>query len=164
MRKIGGFICASAALALYFLLARPVAAQQRDTSFSSLQERGRAVMGVDQYASRHRFDDLPNGGRIELQTSPADTSSVSTIRRHLAGISKAFARGDFSDPMLVHAGEVPGTATMKAKREMIQYRFGELPGGGEVRILTRDPGALEAIHDFLAFQRQEHRAEGRHAH
>jgi len=165
MGNLGGLARASAALAVLFALATPATAQQgSDTSFSRLQERGREVMGVDQHASQHRFDDLPDGGRIELQISPADTASVAVIRRHLAGISRAFARGDFSDPMLVHAGEVPGTATMKAKREAIQYGFGQLPGGGEVTIRTRDPVALEAVHTFLSFQRREHRAEGRHSH
>jgi hypothetical protein len=159
---------------LYILLAwgagagfQPSAAAAQggsDTAYTRLQERGRAVMGVDQYASVHRFDDLADGGRIELTTSPSDKSSVATIRQHLAGISKAFARGDFSDPMLVHAEEVPGTATMKARRAAIQYRYAELPGGGEVRIRTQDPQAIEAIHAFLAFQRQEHRAQGRHTH
>ena len=140
------------------------AQEPADTAFTSLQERGHRVMGVDQYASTHRFDDLPDGGRIELTTSPADTTAVAIIRRHLAGLPKAFSRGDFSDPMLVHAGEVPGTATMKAKREAIQYRYAQLSGGGEVRIRTRDPEATEAIHAFLAFQRREHRAGGTELH
>ena len=38
-----------------------------DSAFAALQERGSAAeaMGVDQYASAHLFDDLPDGGRIE---------------------------------------------------------------------------------------------------
>jgi hypothetical protein len=138
--------------------------QQGDTSFVRMQKRGRMVMGVDQYASAHRFDDLPDGGRIELQTDPGDSSSVRAIRGHLARISRAFAAGDFSDPMLVHAETVPGTGTMSARRKAIAYQFHPLPGGGEVRIVTRDAEALRAIHEFLAFQRREHRAAGRHEH
>jgi hypothetical protein len=29
-------------------------------------------------------------------------------------------------------------------------------GGGELRIVTRDPEALKAVHQYLAFQRREH--------
>jgi hypothetical protein len=50
---------------------------------------------------------------------------------------------------------------MAARREAITYAYRELPRGGELRILTRDPVAIEAIHEFLAFQRQDHRAGAR---
>lgn len=35
-----------------------------DSAYADLQDRGAATegMGVDQYASAHRFDDLPDGG------------------------------------------------------------------------------------------------------
>ena len=46
------------------LTAAPVAAQ--DTSFAAMQRRGKIAMGVDQYTSVHKFDDLTNGGRVEL--------------------------------------------------------------------------------------------------
>src|SRR4051794_29030971 len=143
----------------------PVAAQQgTDTAFAALQERGRMAMGVDQYASRHRFDDLPDGGRVELRQTNPDTAAVAAIRAHLAGIARAFAAGDFTIPGVVHAGVVPGTRTMAAKQPVIEYQFRPLDGGGEVRITTRDPEALRAIHEFLGFQRREHHAGGSHAH
>jgi hypothetical protein len=130
-----------------------------DTAFASMQSRGRTAMGVDQYTSAHQFEALAVGGRIELQRDPADSAGVAEIRAHLQRIAKAFAAGNFNVPGFVHAGEVPGTATMRSRRSAITYRFGPLPGGGEVRILTRDPEALQAVHSFLAFQRREHRVE-----
>lgn len=60
----------------------------------------------------------------------------------------------------MHAGEVPGTPTMLARRSAIRYRFHPLPGGGEVRITSRDSEAVAAIHQFLAYQRREHHAAG----
>ena len=118
-------------------------------------------MGVDQYTSTHQFDALPNGGRIELQRDVDDTAGVAQIRRHLQEITKAFAVGDFSIPAFVHRQEVPGTKVMAAKRDVISYMYSELPRGGEVRIVTKDPQALEAIREFTAFQRQDHRAGGK---
>jgi hypothetical protein len=141
------------------------AAQQgTDSAFVALQERGRTAMGVDQYASKHRFDDLPDGGRIELRQSAPDSAGTAIIRAHLAGIARAFKAGDFTIPGVVHAGAVPGTQVMARKQELIAYRFRPLPGGGEVRLTTRDADALRAIHQFLGFQRGEHRAGGSEIH
>lgn len=133
-----------------------------DTGFAALQARGRAAMGVDQYTSTHRFDALPDGGRIELQRDEDHAEGIATIRAHLAAIAQSFARGDFGTPAAVHAREVPGTATMAARRDAIRYTYRDLPRGGEVRITTADPEAIAAIHAFMAFQRGDHRAGGEH--
>jgi hypothetical protein len=131
-----------------------------DTAFAGMQARGKTVMGVDQYASVHHFDSLPDGGRIELQASGDDTAAVRAIRRHLRGIAHAFAGGDFSSPALVHAQQVPGARVMAARRRWLRYTYGDVPRGGAVRIVTRDSSALAAVHEFLAFQRREHHAGG----
>jgi len=146
--------------------AAPSAARHphADTAFAALRARGTAAMGVDQYTSTHRFDDLPDGGRIELQRDADDAAGIATIRAHLQGIAAAFARGDFATPAMVHMREVPGTAVMRARSAAIRYEYRALPRGGEVRITTADPEALRAIHAFLAFQRSDHRAAGHTAH
>ena len=130
---------------------------ESDTAFAAMQSRGKSAMGVDQYTSAHQFQDLADGGRIELQRDSADSAGVAEIRAHLQSIAKAFAGGGFDVPGFVHAGEVPGTAVMRDRRSRIGYRFHPLPGGGEVRIVTADTTALVAVHEFLAFQRREHR-------
>jgi len=140
--------------------ARPSPRSAADSNFEALQARGRVAMGVDQYASTHRFDDLPDGGRIELQVVPTDTAGVRAIREHLRGIAGAFQSGDFRTPGLVHARTVPGTEVMRAERRLITYRFVALPGGGEVRIVAASARAVAAVHSFLAFQRREHHAGG----
>ncbi len=129
-----------------------------DTAFSSMQSRGRSVMGVDQYTSTHHFENLPDGGRIELQRNRPDSAGVQAIREHLSAIAEAFATGDFTAPALVHARDVPGARTMGEKHRVIRYQYRPLPLGGEVRILTGDAEALQAIHTFLEFQLREHRA------
>lgn len=134
-----------------------------DSAFTDLQARGEVTMGVDQYTSTHLFDDLPDGGRIELQRNEDDPAGVEQIRQHLQHIAHAFAAGDFSDPTSVHGHEMPGTAVMAQKKDVITYSYAPLPRGGEVRITTRDPDALRAIQAFMAAQRGEHRAGG-HTH
>lgn len=142
----------------------PRAERHPDSAFAALQARGAAAMGVDQYTSTHRFDDLPDGGRIELQRDADDARGIATIRAHLAEIAAAFARGDFATPAMVHMREVPGTAVMAARAGAIRYEYRALPRGGEVRITTRDPEVLRAVHAFLAFQRSDHRAGGHANH
>ena len=131
---------------------------QNDSAFAQVQRRGQNVMGVDQYTSRHVFQPLPEGGRIELQREVEDSAGVAQIRRHLSDVAAQFAQGDFSAPFLVHDQQVPGTAVMRAKRTVISYEMRPLPRGGEIRITTRDREAVQAVHAFLAFQRSDHRA------
>ena len=115
-------------------------------------------MGVNQYTSAHRFESLPDGGRIELQRDTSDRAGVETIRAHMRDIAARFSRGDYTIPGFVHAREVPGTQVMAQRKGQITYEARELPGGAEVRIRATDPVAVQAIHEFLAFQRSDHRA------
>ena len=131
-----------------------------DRAFAGVQARGKVAMGVDQYTSTHRFEPLPDGGRIVLQRDPDDTAGVAVIRAHMRHIAGAFASGDFRLPGFVHDRPVPGTPEMTALRDRIAYTADTLPGGGEVRIRTGDSAAVRAIHEFLAFQRHDHRAGG----
>jgi hypothetical protein len=133
-----------------------------DSGFAEVQRRGRAAMGVDQYTSTHLFQPLPDGGRIELQRDTADSAGRVQILEHMREIAAAFGAGDFAIPGFVHARDVPGTAVMAARRGMISYAVESLPRGAAVRLTTRDSLALRAIHEFLAFQRQDHRAGTHH--
>jgi hypothetical protein len=127
-----------------------------------------AQAGHDPFAAMqalgaHRFDDRPDGGRIEILRDSGDTAGIRRVREHLAGIARAFAAGDFATPTSVHGGAVPGTATMKARREHIRYDFSPIPRGGELRIRTEDARALAAVHAFLAYQRRTHGADTQHS-
>jgi hypothetical protein len=130
-----------------------------DSAFAAVQQRGETAMGVNQYTSAHIFEPLPIGGRIVLQRKGADSVGETTIRTHMRTIATAFANGDFALPGFVHAmSDVPGTAKMKALRSEITYSERDLPRGAEVVISTKNPDAVAAIHEFLAFQRMDHRA------
>jgi hypothetical protein len=135
-------------------------AMAQDSSYAALQERGAVFMGVDQAKSVHRFDALSDGGRIELQSSTGDSADVAAIRHHFQTIADQFAKGDFQTPFAVHAEKVPGTDVMQAKRDRIGYQLVNLPRGAALRLTSTDAEALRAIHDFMAYQRREHRAGG----
>jgi hypothetical protein len=146
------------------MAASPLAAQHdpahmhTDSAYAAMQSRGEHVMGVDQYTSRHVFEPLPSGGRIELQRETDDSAGTAQIRRHLAEVATAFGHGDFSAPFLVHDQDVPGVHVMAAHKDAISYTVRSLPRGGEIVISSGDPTVVGAVHDFLAFQRREHRA------
>src|SRR4051812_49278676 len=69
------------AATIALLAGRPALGQ--DSSFGAMQKRGKQAMGVDQYTSTHKFDALPDGGRIELQRNSDDSAGVATIRAHV---------------------------------------------------------------------------------
>ena len=137
---------------------------RQDSAFRAMQARGESAMGVDQYTSTHRFDDLADGGRIELQRDRDDSIGVMAIRIHMRAIARAFESGDFSTPATVHLRAVPGSGTMRARRAMIRYEPVDLPRGGALRIRSSDGQSIAAIHRFLAYQRGEHRASGTSVH
>jgi hypothetical protein len=134
-----------------------------DSSFALVQARGRTAMGVDQYTSSHEFESMPDGGRITLTRDPTDTAGGARIRAHMQEIAASFRQGNFELPGFVHDQEVPGTAVMRARQAQIRYTPDSVAGGGQLRINSRDPVAIAAIHEFLAFQRRDHRA-GDHSH
>ena len=144
--------------ALSLLCAKQGMAQ--DSAFAALQQRGKMAMGVDQHESRHQFDILPNGGRIALEMKSDDSLSIAQIRAHLKLIEHAFQAGDFSTPELVHMRSMPGTDVMSRNKAKIVYSYADLPRGGQVRITTKDPESLAAIHEFMAAQRGDHKAHG----
>ena len=113
------------------VLAAPLAAQ--DSAFRALQDRGKTAMGVDQYTSLHRFDPLPDGGRIALVRDSTDAAGVATIRAHLWDISRAFAAGEFAVPGFVHGREVPGTRVMAPGGNAMTLVIG-VPGGKPFRL------------------------------
>lgn len=134
------------------------ATAEHDSTFARVQARGKGAMGVDQYTSTHVFEPLPDGGRITLQRDVTDSAGAEQIRQHMQHIATAFRVGDFSLQGFVHARSVPGTAVMTAKRETITYTVELLPRGAALRLQSTDSSAVQAIHEFLAFQRMDHHA------
>src|SRR4051812_13594320 len=94
----GSMLARSTMLVLLATFASSTTAVAQDTSFAAMQMRGKVAMGVDQYTSIHKFDDLSDGGRIELQRDRDDSVGTRAIRDHLRAISAAFSTGDFSTP------------------------------------------------------------------
>jgi hypothetical protein len=145
-------------LPLLAILACQAHPPKSDAGFAGVQSRGQVAMGVNQYTSTHHFTPLADGGLIELQRNGADSAGTVQIRHHMEMIARQFTAGDFHLPGFVHDRNVPGTSGMAARRAAIRYTVESLPRGAALRLTTSDSAAILAIHNFLAFQRQDHHA------
>lgn len=124
---------------------------------ADVEQHGDMAMGFPHDKTTHHFRLAPDGGAIEVTVNDSnDSENLQAIRAHLKHIASLFSNGDFSVPMFVHSQTPPGLAEMRDRRTDITYKFEELPGGGRVRITTANHDALNAIHDFLVFQIQDH--------
>jgi len=124
---------------------------------ADVETHGDAAMGFPHDKTTHHFRLLPDGGAVEVTVNDSrDTADLQAIRSHLTHIVTMFSNGDFSIPMFVHSKVPPGITEMKDKRTDISYTFEELPAGGRVRIVTKNRDALNAVHDFLNFQIEDH--------
>jgi len=122
-----------------------------------MMKHGEMAMGFSQDKTTHHFRLTASGGVIEVQTNDvSDTTTRDQIRQHLQGISKAFAQGDFSSPMMTHGKIPPGVPDMQRLKGDLSYAYVETDRGGKVFISAANPEALKAVHEFLRFQIEEH--------
>ena len=61
-------------------------------------------------------------------------------------------QGDFSLPMFIHDAVPPGVEMMKRLKDQIAYTAENAAKGAQVRIVTGNPEALVAVHEFLRFR------------
>lgn len=143
-------------LALSILLASlPGFAQ--DHHHADVNKRGDHTMGFSHEKTAHHFRLFADGGAIEVTANDRkDEESKTQIRTHLSHIATMFAAGNFQAPMLIHDRVPPGVPVMQQRKAEITYRFEPVENGGRVRITTKSPQALAAIHDFLRFQIEDH--------
>jgi hypothetical protein len=121
-------------------------------------ERGAMVMGFDQAKTSHHFLVYEDGGAIDIAVNnAADAKDLAAIRSHLPHIAMMFGDGNFDAPMLVHdTKDVPGIKTLAARKDQVRYNYVQTPKGGRVDIVSTDPAALSALHEFLQYQIKEH--------
>jgi hypothetical protein len=139
-------------------LAASAAAQHEHHDHDAMNARGEKAMGFSQTATTHHFRLLPDGGYVQVQANLADdTASRDHIRMHLQEQAKKFAGGEFGAPELTHDRVPPGVPQMQKLKSSIRYQYEEIEGGGRLRITSKDPAAVAAIHQFLKFQIEDHK-------
>lgn len=125
---------------------------------AALDQRGDKVMGFDHSRTTHHFRIEPDGGIIQVEANDAaDAESRQAIRSHLTEIAAMFSRGDFSSPFAIHQRVMPGVPVLIEKKEAVRYLYEETERGAQVRITTKDPDAVAAVHELLRAQIGDHR-------
>lgn len=130
---------------------------------AQMNARGAQVMGFDQMKTTHHFLLFADGGAIDVSANDKNDgrdemmATRDAIRDHLPHIAMMFGAGDFSNPMLIHGSNVPGTKELAALKTKVVYKYLDTERGGRVNITTADPAALAALHAFLRFQIADHK-------
>ena len=146
------------ATSIFAIATLVIVGAQEPKADEQMNKRGDHVMGFDHMKTTHHFLLQEQGGSIEVTANSADdVESSKQIRMHLKHIAMMFAEGNFKAPMLIHDQTPPGVPVMQKLKAEITYNFEEIDRGAAVRISTKDPKALKAIHDFLRFQIKEHK-------
>lgn len=132
-------------------------APQMNQQKNEMEKRGNEAIGFQQARAAHHFRLLRNGGTIQVEARDAgDMQTIAHVRAHLQQIATGFARGDFSPATRTHGMVPPGVGTMQRLKAQIHYAYQSLERGGRVRISSRNPEAVSAIHEFLRFQIHAH--------
>jgi hypothetical protein len=130
----------------------------KDAHHAGVDRRGDREMGFDHTKTAHHFILARTGGSIEVTANSADdVASRDAIRGHLQHIAKMFSEGNFKTPMLIHDRVPPGVPTMEKRKSEIRWTYEDLPAGGRVIASTKDAESLNALHEFLRFQIEDHR-------
>jgi len=142
-------------IAVLFLGAILAFSQDHQTM---LNEHGDHMMGFSHEKTTHHFELHYDGGVIEVRANDVkDTESRDQIRAHFHHIVQMFADGNFNVPMLVHSTTVPGTETMSRLKDQLHWDLQETPRGARLVITADNKTALDAVHEFLRFQIEDHK-------
>ncbi len=143
--------------AAFVFLAAAASAFGQDHQ-TMVNEHGDHVMGFSHEKTTHHFELNYDGGVIEVRSNDArDTESRDQIRSHFRHIAQMFAEGNFNAPMLVHGVSVPGTATMTRLKAELHWNLQETPRGAKIVVVADNKEALDAVHEFLRFQIEDHK-------
>lgn len=124
---------------------------------AAVNEHGDHMMGFSHEKTTHHFELSYDGGAIDVRANDVnDTRSRDEIRSHFHQIVQMFAEGNFNVPMLVHSTTVPGTATMTRLKNQLHWDLAETLHGARITITADNEPALDAVHEFLRFQIEDH--------
>jgi hypothetical protein len=95
----------------------------------------------------HVYRETFDGGVIQvLADGYVPMRGVVAIRARLRKEAAAFVRGDYPDP----DGRTSATARLRSEAQRIAVSYSELRRGGQIRLRTKDPAAVAALHEWMA--------------
>lgn len=148
-------MCMIRSIAILFVGAVFAFAQDHQTMVNA---HGDHVMGFSHEKTTHHFELHYDGGVIDVRANDLkDIESRDQIRSHFQHIAQMFAAGDFDAPMLVHGANVPGTRAMTRLKDQLHWDLQETTRGARIVVTADNKPALDAVHQFLRFQIDDHK-------
>ncbi|MCA9478048.1 MAG: aspartate carbamoyltransferase [Nanoarchaeota archaeon] len=125
-----------------------------------IHDRGTIVMPFDLSSTTHVFQVIENGGLQQVTVkNSSDLQNIILIQEHLAEISEEFAKGNFSDPKMLHGDDMPGVSILEEKYEALSVSYTPLDNGAQILYSSSDPEVVQAIHDWFDAQLMDHGAD-----
>jgi hypothetical protein len=119
----------------------------------ALLTRATRVSGVDSERVNRHFYVLKNGGAVEITAKDAnDDATIKAIQTYLKKESDLWMKGNFDNIAAVYGRAPEATTQLKKLRDNVTYAVVPEENGAVVRMLTINPMAKSAIHDYLRFQ------------
>jgi hypothetical protein len=140
---------------LFFLLVIGAVAQEPPKPYvdPELLSRATKVSGFDSQKVTRHFYVLKNGGAVEITAKdPNDEATVKSIQAYLKKESDQFAKGNFESTTNIYGRAPESAPQLKKLRDSVTYAVVPQDDGGVLRMLTVNPAAKSAVHDFLRFQ------------
>jgi len=137
-----------------------------ESRLDQVASRGALVMPFDLAQTTHIFSKTPQGGIQQvIVKDKANQPQIRLIRKHLSQIAQAFAQGDFSSPAKIHGETMPGLDSLrKANSEQLQIHFQDLPNGGQITYISKDPQLINALHQWFDAQLSDHARHAQSGH
>ena len=123
---------------------------------ADIERKSAGVMPFSMNATHHVFTPSANGGTQIVMVTDGDAKQVVLVRAHLRKEAAAFARGDFADPAALHGARMPGLSTLRRSSRQLDVRYSDIPGGGRIAYVSRDPQTIGALHQWFAAQVGDH--------
>jgi hypothetical protein len=118
---------------------------------------GSQVMPFDLSQTTHIFEMTENGGIQQvIAKDPGGSAQVTLIQQHIQHEVMLFGAGDFSDPMSLHGGDMPGVKELSAGAAQINIEYMALPDGAQITFTTHDLQLITEIHRWFGAQLSDH--------
>jgi hypothetical protein len=146
------FLCMAS---LLFLSVIGAVAQEPPKPYvdPALLSRATKVSGFDSDRVTRHFYVLKNGGAVEITAKdPNDEATIKAIQAHLKKESDQLTKGNFEIAANIYGRTPESAPQLKKLRDDVTYATVPQENGGVLRMLTVNPTAKSAIHDYLRFQ------------
>ena len=122
-----------------------------------VHDMGSQVMPFDLSQTTHIFEMTESGGIQQvIAKDPGDSAQVTFIQQHIQHEVMMFDAGDFSDPMSLHGGDMPGVKELSAGVAQINIEYAVLPDGAQITFTTQDLHLITEIHRWFGAQLSDH--------